>query len=237
MCGSGGTSLGVWGLFSTFSPVWLSFFFRSLSLALTPPPVPVVPSLGSGRFLSSMTPSLDSGIFLPSTIVGSWGRSLRDGNLSGSAPLPVISTKGPACGLPSLPSTGASLVPYFLLLLAASEIGSPYVLDLATPSLASLDTAAAVAIAGRRRRRRARLRDRSFMLTEEVGSRWKQVAWSCVDHSVSRCVVDCRQGGEWRAIGITMPSQDGTTLTGLSTDGRCRCDYRVSDFVLPLPHT
>lgn len=77
------------------------------------------------------------------------------------------------------------------------------------------------------------------MLTEEVGSRWKlEVAWSCVDHSVSRFVVDCRQGGEWRAIGIAMPNQNGTTLTGLWTDGRRRCDYRVSsDFVLPLPQS
>jgi hypothetical protein len=106
--------LGGSGLFSTLSPVLPSCSFLALSFSLTPPDKPVVPILGSGRFLSSITPSLLSGMRLPSIMVGSLGLSLRAGR--SSPPLFrrfSISTKGPSCGLPSLPSTGALPTSYF----------------------------------------------------------------------------------------------------------------------------
>lgn len=58
--------------------------------------------------------------------------------------------------------------------------------------------------------------------------------------SITRCraslwTADKAASGE--QLESPMPNQDGTTLTGLWTDGRRRCDYRVSDFVLPLPQS
>lgn len=164
--GNGGASLGGSGLFSIFSPVLPSRSFLALSFSLTPPDVPVVPSLGSGRFLSSMTPSLLSGMRLPSMIVGSVGLSLITGrSLAGSSPSFFrrfsMSTKGPSCGLPSFPSTGASLVPtsYFLTCEdpdAPEESYAPW--TVASVSLGISDeedaSAALAASEGMRRRRR-----------------------------------------------------------------------------------
>jgi hypothetical protein len=91
----------------------LSFDFSDM-----PPSVPRVPSFGPSRFGSSITPSFDTGV--PGSTVCSMSdtfRGLVAGALSSlslvffrsrSAP---VSTNGPWCGRPSLPSTGASFVP------------------------------------------------------------------------------------------------------------------------------
>lgn len=118
LCGKGGASLGASGLFSTLIPVAPSLALRAISFSLTPPDVPVVPSLGPARLGSFMTPSLVSGILTPSKMVGSRGRPSSGGrsffrSLLGEERSLSTSTKGPSWGRPSLPSTGASLVPGF----------------------------------------------------------------------------------------------------------------------------
>jgi hypothetical protein len=65
--GSGGASLGDSGTFSSFSPVLSSCARRSLSLAETPPSVPLVPvaDFRSGSCMTLLSPSSTASSFTP----------------------------------------------------------------------------------------------------------------------------------------------------------------------------
>jgi len=110
LCGSGGSFFGGSG---TLSPDLLSFDFSE-----TPPSVPRVPSFGPNRFGSSITPSFEMGV--PGSTACSTSDSRKGVTASSWSSLSfvflrsrsaLVSTNGPWCGRPSLPSTGASLVP------------------------------------------------------------------------------------------------------------------------------
>lgn len=109
--------MGGSGFFSGFGPTMsASCAFLSLFFSEIPPSVPLVPSFGPVRFGSSITPSFVSG--RDATFVMSLSGRLEAAASSSPFSLAffrsrsaLVSTKGPAWGLPSFPSTGASLVP------------------------------------------------------------------------------------------------------------------------------
>ena len=151
--------MGGSGFFSDFSPSKIPSFL-SLLFSEIPPSVPRVPSLGPVRFGSSITPSLVSGIFQPSSLDAPPGRVEGFAfSTFASSPLSLaffrsrsalVSTKGPRCGLPSLPSTGASLVPIpsplggFAPGLAGNSGGGPIFLPSARATTSSDDNRADV---------------------------------------------------------------------------------------------
>ena len=129
LTGRGGSSFGDSGFFSGTSPSFVcSCAFLSLSLSLTPPSVPVVPSLGASRFGSSMTvscasisnlccsfsfadaPAVSNKSSL-SFFVLAFFSGTRSSTVCGFFFVELESMKGPACGMPSSPSTGAAFVP------------------------------------------------------------------------------------------------------------------------------
>jgi hypothetical protein len=98
LCGSCGATLGCLGSLSSTGVFFLSD---------KPPSVPRVPSSGFGLYLSSITPSLDCGSPSLDCAVGTLTVSLPFFPFRSDS----VSTHGPSCGMPSLPSTGACSVP------------------------------------------------------------------------------------------------------------------------------
>lgn len=171
LCGSGGASFGGSTFFS-------SFVFDSLDFSETPPSVPLVPSFGPTRCGSSITPSFNSGGLSPSDNDASLSFNGLAMGFNGASSSPAsfaffrsrlasVSTQGPACGRPSLPSTGASLVPTAALSRGTSGRENPTLSDRATASeeeSEGTERARVVEKAGMRRRRMANGRRRNFMM-------------------------------------------------------------------------
>jgi hypothetical protein len=181
--GIGSASFGDSGTFSAFSPDLSSLSFLSLSLAETPPSVPVFP-LGDSLSGSSMTPSPSTPNAASCSLVFSSvveAMRVAPGRSSSTPPSVFFgigglsSMYGPSCGFPSNPSTGASLVAFeagvgdgFSEL--TEESSGRAARTTWVSSRSDLIEAAKAPRAGRRRRRAGALWCRSLMVLDDGGN-------------------------------------------------------------------